>query len=246
MRGTNEVIGWRRVLAAAAILGVLAIAAALYLRFGRVPTPAELTARDFVAAWNSGDFGRAYSYLDTPIASNIFVDALTHSPAPARDIQIQRVVWQNDRQALVAYSANVPDVVSSTTTLVLANRFRYPSECSDANRPRIQLQRRDDTLDLEQNAAGAWRIGLRGDSDFTQQGAQLLALEFDLAPQFVWGHITAGLDAKDDRYDDEVIFEALNVYRNDLGMSVAGGNSATQTAAIHRNVIDVTAGCRDR
>jgi hypothetical protein len=125
---------------------------------------------------------------------------------------------RGERAAVASYSAFVPEPRYVAAAVVFTNRLRYPESCRDANGRRARYRSVADTLNVEQDATGRWRIGLRGDSDFLQGGARLLALSFDLAPAFVWGHITADVEATDPRYDDLAIFEALAVYRTGLGL----------------------------
>ncbi len=216
----------------------------LLARRALFPSPAEQTARAFLAAWSNGDYRQTYAYLATSIGAEEFVDALSHTAAPVRDLRVEGVVQENDRQAVVAYSGAVPEPVDAASAIVLANRFRYPDACTAALDQRLRFRRIDDTLHLERDPTGAWKVGLRGETDFSQEGARLLALAFDLAPRFIWGHLSASLDPRDDRYDDRVILEALNVYADDLGSDAAAGDPTAWVREVHALLNQLTPSCK--
>jgi hypothetical protein len=220
----------RRALALIATLLVVAAGAAIVVvRSGEPPPGASRVSQEFVDAWNAGDFQAMYAMLSTPIAGDIFVDALSHSAAPIRDVRLERFSTLNDHQVVTTYSARVPDLTAAVTGVVFANRFRYPDACSEESGHQATFQRLEDTLDLEQDGAGDWRIGLRGDTDFLQGGAKLLALSFDLVPGFIWQHITADADPTSDAYDHQVIDEAIAAYNRDLALDPGDAPSANAT-----------------
>jgi hypothetical protein len=182
-----------------------------------------------------------YAQLSTPIAEDVFVDALSHTAAPIRDVRLERLAKLDNRRVVATYSARVPNLAAAVEGVVFANRFRYPDACSGATEREATFQRLEDTLDLEQDGAGGWRIGLRGDTDFLQGGAKLLALSFDLAPGFIWQHITADADPKSDPYDQQVIYEATAAYNQDLALTPDDAVSANPT--IQTVVRQIAASC---
>lgn len=235
----------RRIAVGVGIAVAILAGGAVFIRAQAPPAEAEHTAREFVTVWNRGDFRRAYGFLSTPIAEDIFVEAVTRSTLPIHDLRIERMSRLDARRVEVAYSGVIPDVDDAVLAIVLANRLRYPASCSEAGQRRAQARRLEDTLDLEESVAGTWQIGLRGESDFLEHGANLISLDFDFAPQFIWGHITADVDPRDAHYDDLVIFDALSVYRNDLAPIAAGQDVIPSITSVREHLASVTRACRN-
>jgi hypothetical protein len=219
---------------------IVGAVATVIARATEPPAGAARASQEFADAWNAGDFKAMYPLLSTPIAEDVFVDALGHTATPMRDARIERYAKLNDHQIITTYSALVPSLTSAVSGVVLANRFRYPEACSAAGARQATFQRLEDTLDLEQDSSGNWRIGLRGDTDFLQGGAKLLALSFDLAPSFLWQHITADANPSGDAYDRQVIDEATSAYNRDLGN---GAGDLASTTAIQGYVRQIAASC---
>jgi hypothetical protein len=210
------------------------------IRAGEPPAGAAWASQEFVDTWNAGNFKAMYPLLSTPIAEDVFVDALGHTAAPIRDVRIERYTKLNDHQIIATYSARVPSLTSAVAGVVFANRFRYSEVCSTASEHQTTFQRLEDTLDLELDNTGSWRVGLRGDSDFLQGGMKLLALSFDLAPGFIWQHITADADPSGDAYDQQVIDEATVAFNRDLGPGT--GDLAT-SAGVQASIRYIAASC---
>ena len=221
---------------------VVVILAALGVRNLLQPSPAQTAASGFFEAWTRGDLPGAYTYLDTSIDRTIFVDAVRHSVFVPRNIQQGRVLQQDDQHAVVSYSAEVPDAGSAVVGIVIANRLRYGDTCSAALAQETRFVRIDDTLHLQRNDKGEWKVGLGGSTDFSQSGARLFILAFDLTPEFIWGHLSASLDPSASQYDDQTLVEALTVYNDDLG-ATTDANRSTRTSDVQRLLATIVGRC---
>jgi hypothetical protein len=227
---------------AGAIVLVLVMAAIGYVvdaRYTAPPAGSAEAAGQFLDAWNRHDYAATHAHLATSIDRDVFVGALGSTAAPITDLRLDRVTKLNDQQVSATYSGNVPDATYAVAAVVFANRLRYPDACSRQNAGQTAVHRVSDILNLQRDDAGAWRVGFRGDTDFLQGGARLLAVSFDLSPRFIWGHVTADADPKSDRYDQLVAAEALATYQRDLGP----GGSGPETTPLATHLAQLRATC---
>jgi hypothetical protein len=221
---------WRSAIwIAVAVLAIgLGIGASIVGRVGVAPSAAESTARDFIAAWNSGDDRRAYADLDTTLTESDFVSALRGEATPVRDARVEAVERQDDQQAVISYSTSVPEALAAVSGLVVADGQRFASACVDANARGARYVRVTDKLIVERSAAtGAWKIAFRRDSNARQQ-AGVIALAYDLSPRIFYGQFGAGVDPRSATFDDQVIAAGLSLYQRDVG--VLPTEDATQTS----------------
>jgi hypothetical protein len=228
----NLVAGARTNWRSAIWIGVAVLAAGLGIlvsivgRVGVAPSAAESTARAFVGAWNSADYRRAYADVDTALTESDFVNALVASAAPIRDARVETIVRQDDHEAVVSYSASVPEALAAVSGVVVANGQRYAGSCVDSNARGARYVRVTDTLVVDRGASGTWKIGFRRDPS-AQVQTGVIALAYDLSPRTLYGRVGSSVDLKSAAFDDQVIADALSTYQRDIGTLPT--EDATQT-----------------
>jgi hypothetical protein len=226
-----------------AVLAIgVGVGASIFGRAGVAPGDAERTARDFVAAWNSRDYPRAYSLLDTPLAADDFVSAARTTAAPIRDVRVERVVQQDDRHAVVAYSATIPDALAASTSVVVANKQRFSDSCGDLNARSSRYVRVNDTLTVDRGMDGAWKIAFRGGAD-PQGSASSIGLAIDLSPDRYFRSMSAAPDPKSDAFDEQVIQDSLGIYQRDVGNLPAEDTLLTSPDAARLRAKSLVAAC---
>jgi hypothetical protein len=229
---------------AVALLAVgLGIGASIIGRVGVAPSAAESTARDFIAAWNNGDYRSAYADLDTTLSASDFVSALQSDAAPVRDARVEAVERQDDQQAVISYSASVPEALAAVSGLVVADSRRYAPACVDANARGARYVRVTDKLIVQHNAAtGGWRIDFRRDPSSRQQ-AGAIALAYDLSQRIFYNQLGPSVDPKSAGFADQVIATGLNLYQRDVGALPTEDATLTSADQVRQRVAGLATSC---
>jgi hypothetical protein len=240
---TRAGVNWRGVVwVAVAVLAVgLGVGASVFGRAGVAPSDAERTARAFVTAWNARNYQQAYALLDTPIAGDDFVSAMQATAAPVRDARVERVVQQDERHAVIAYSATIPDALAASTSVVVANRQRFSDSCLDLNVRSSRYVRVADTLAVDRSADGTWKIVFHGAN--AQSSPSAIGLGYDLSPSKVFQGLSPSLDPKSAAFDEQVIADSLAIYQRDVGSLTAEDTLLTSPDAARLRVKSLVTAC---